>query len=394
MTHTSSAPPKLWLIGLIAASFVVQADDYMVLGIMEPLSTDLNVSEAAAGQLVTVYSLIYAIGAPLLALVASGRDKRVVLAAALVAFAGANFAVVLIDTYAMLMVVRILAAVAAAVILPAALAIAAHHAPRQTQGRAMSMVMLGLTGAVVIGVPAGALLADVVGWRWAFGMCGVIALIAAAHVSLALPETRSEGGGDQLSNVRTLVQPQVLTLFAVTVVAVAGNLTFQTYLAPLLMETTGIDQSGFAVLLVAIGLAGLAGTYASGAVSDKTTPLASLLIALGIFAVSTAAVAGLWVIKPVSAIVALPLLLMWSAAAWAVPPAVQSLLIRRVGPARAAQALAFNSSTVYLGAAVGSAAGGVLISIGTGMTAVAASLAGVLAILITLSGAGLKGRAR
>lgn len=387
MTSTSSTHRRSWLIGLIAASFVVQADDYMVLGIMEPLSADLGATEAAVGQLVTVYSLVYAIGAPLFAFAISHRDKRVVLTAALIVFALANLAVFVVDTYATLMALRVIAAAAAAVILPTALATAAHHAPRQAQGRAMSMVMLGLTGAVVIGVPAGAFVADMAGWRWAFGMCGIIALIAAAQAFFTIPETHSEERDDQLSGIRVLAQRQVVILFVVTVIAVAGNLAFQTYLAPFLMETTGIDQSGFAVLLVAIGLAGLAGTYAAGTLSDRMTPLTTLVIALAVFSVSTAALAGIWSIKSVSPVAALPLLLLWSASAWGVPPAVQSLLVTRVGAARAAQALAFNSSTVYLGAAIGSAGGGILMSISVGTVPLAASLAGALAILVALTGA-------
>jgi predicted MFS family arabinose efflux permease len=176
-----------WLLGLIVASFVVQADDYMVLGIMEPLSADLDVGEAAVGQLVTVDSLVYAVGAPVLAVIISGRNKRVLLAAALLVFAVANLGVLVVDSYADLMALRVLAAGAAALILPAALAAAAQYAPQQARGRAMSLVMVGLTAAVVVGVPAGAYLAAVANWRVAFAMCGVVATVAAAQLFFTLP---------------------------------------------------------------------------------------------------------------------------------------------------------------------------------------------------------------
>jgi len=371
-----------WLLGLIAASFVVQADDYMVLGIMEPLSADLDVGEAAVGQLVTVYSLVYAVGAPVLAVVISGRSKRVLLAAALLVFAVANFGVLVVDSYAELMALRVLAAGAAALILPAALAAAAQHSPPQARGRVMSLVMVGLTGAVVVGVPAGAYLAAAANWRVAFAMCGVIAIVAAAQLFFTLPE---HGRDDRAAKppwreVKLLADRTVMVLLVVTVIAVAGNLGFQTYLAPFVMGATGVDQSGFALLLVAVGLAGLVGTYASGALADRFSPLATLIGALAAFCASTAAMAVLWLIKPMAVAAVLPLLAVWSASAWAVPPAIQALLVARVGTVRAGQALAFNSSTVYIGAALGSAGGGLLVSVNIGAVPVAAALASALAV--------------
>lgn len=379
-----------WLIGLIAASFVVQADDYMVLGIMEPLAADLGVSEAAVGQLVTVYSLVYALGAPLLALAISGRAKRVLLPGALIVFAVANFAVWLVEGYAELMTLRVVAAAAAALILPAALATAAQHAPRGARGRMMSLVMLGLTGAVVLGVPAGAYLAAVADWRLSFAMCGVIAVIAAVQLVRTLPAGPGEKRADPASGsgLRVLTERPVLVLFAVTVIAVAGNLGFQTYLAPFVMGATGVGQAGFALLLVIIGLAGFAGTYTSGVLCDRFSPMTALIVVLAVFSASAAAMAMVWSIRPASIFVLVPLITLWSASAWGVPPAVQSLLVARVGSTRAAEALAFNSSTVYLGAALGSAGGGMLLSIDVGAIPLAASLAGGVAILVSMSGRG------
>lgn len=377
-----------WLLGLTAATFVVQTDDYMVLGIMEPLSLDLGVREAAVGQLVTVYSLVYAIGAPLLAVVVARRDKRSLLSAALAVFALANMGVLVADGYAALMTLRVVAAAAAALILPTALAVVARHAPPRARGRAMSLVMLGLTAAVVVGVPAGAYLAAVADWRLAFVMCGVVATAAGIQVLVALPRGAEERGEDRVlgPGLGALTHRPVVVLLTVTVIAVAGNLGFHTYLAPFVMAATGIDQPGFASLLVVVGLAGLAGTYASGVICDRVRPSATLLGVLTVFSASTAAMALVWTIRPIPVVALVPVLVLWSASAWGMPPAVQSALVARVGTARAAQALAFNSSAVYVGAALGSAGGGVLVSLDVGALPAVACLAGVLATVVVAVG--------
>lgn len=120
---TSHRPP-VWLLALALAAFAVQTDDFIIIGVLPSIASDMDVSEAAAGQLVTIYSLVYALTAPLWAILFAQIPHRQALLWALAVFTIANIAVLLVDGYLPLMALRIVAALAAAVVLPTCLAIA------------------------------------------------------------------------------------------------------------------------------------------------------------------------------------------------------------------------------------------------------------------------------
>ena len=199
--------------------------------------------------------LVYALAAPLSAALVGRLDRRALLTGALLLFCAANFVVPLVDSYPLLMALRVVAARAAAAVLPAALALATHLAPEGATGRHLATVMAGMTGAIVLGVPAGTWVGAAFGWRATFVLGGALGLLA---ILVWLPRT-------------TLDRPPspVLKVLAVTVVAVAGNLAFQTYLATFLAGLSGVTPAVLGVLLVVAGLAGIAGARLAGTVVDR-----------------------------------------------------------------------------------------------------------------------------
>ncbi|WP_228447530.1 MFS transporter [Streptomyces paludis] len=370
----------LWLCTLTLAAFAVQTDDFIIIGVLPELARDLRVSEGAAGQLVTVYSLVYALAAPAWALLLARIDRKRALCGALVVFAAANLAVPLVTSFPALMSLRVSAALAAAVVLPAALAAAAALAPPDRRGCYLSMVMTGLTGAVLIGVPAGTYIGDAIGWQATFVFAGVLGAAALLPALVTVP--RSPAVVEPRTGVGELLRPvldrTVLVVLLVTVVTVAGNLAFQTYLAPFLAGLASVTRRQLALLLVLSGVAGLVGTRLAGRCVDQYGSLRALVAAGGLFCAGMAAFCGLWVSRPVPLLPVAALLMWWSAAAWAVPPAVQALMVDRVGPERATQAMALHSSSAYAGAAVGGGLGGVLVVVDAGLLpAVAAVLVGL-----------------
>lgn len=370
----------LWLRTLTLAAFAVQTDDFIIIGVLPDLARDLHVSEGAAGQLVTVYSLVYALAAPAWALLLARIDRKLALCGALAVFAATNLVVPLVTSFPALMGLRVSAALAAAVVLPAALAAATAAAPPDRRGRYLAMVMTGLTGAVLIGVPAGTYIGDAAGWRATFVFAGAL---GAAALLLALGTVpRISAAAGPKAGVRELLRPvlngTILVVLLVTVVTVAGNLAFQTYLAPFLTDLASVTRRQLALLLVLSGAGGLLGTRLAGRFVDRYGSLRALVVAGGLFCAGMAAFCGLWVSRPVSIMPVAALLMWWSATAWAVPPAIQALMVDRVGPEGATQAMALHSSSAYVGAAVGGGLGGALVVVDAGLLpAVAAILVGL-----------------
>ncbi|SIO84454.1 MFS transporter [Nocardiopsis sp. JB363] len=379
--------PPLWLLALTLAAFTVQTDDFVIIGVLPALASDTGVSETAAGQLVTVYSLVYALTAPLWALALARTPRRRALVSALVVFVLANLAVLAVEDHSTLMVLRVVAALAAAVVLPLALAVASTRAPEGERGRYLATVMIGLTGAVLSGVPAGTWIGAVAGWRATFVFCGLLGLIALVLILCALPgnDPVPEETGGRASG-RPRLDPVVTGLLVVTVLVVAGNLGFQTYLAPFLAGLSEVEPRGLALLLAASGVGGVLGTRYSGRLMDRSGPRRALLLAGGGFCLTMVVFALLWPLAPVPVAVTGALLMCWSSAAWAMPPTLQALVLDRVAADAATRVLAVLSSAVYVGAALGGVVGGAAIAHGAGLVpAIAALVAGTgLALALPL----------
>lgn len=386
-----------WLGYLLSplATFAVQTDDFVIIGVLPAMADGLSVSDGAAGQLVTVFTLVYAIAAPVSAVVFARVGRRALLAGALLVFCAANFAVPFVDSYPVLMALRVVAALCGATVLPAALALATGLAPAGSSGRYLATVMMGLTGAVVVGVPAGTWVGAAFGWQATFVLGGLLGLVALVAVVLTL---RSDTGAPQRPPLaglaRALASGPVLGILAATILAVAGNLAFQTYLAPFLAGLAGVTPGVLGVLLVAAGVAGIVGAQGSGWCIDRLGATRSFALAALVFAAAMIGFAVSWTLRPVPLAVVIGLLVCWSAAAWAVPPTIQALMLAKVGAEHAAPAMAVNSSTVYLGAAIGAAGGAVVGSGGIPVLAASSALAALLVIWLSARRRGTTGRRR
>lgn len=173
------------------------------------------------------------------------------------------------------------------------------------------------------------------------------------------------------------------------VAAVLGNLMIQTYLAPFLDDVAGVPPSGLGGLLVLTGLAGIAGGRLSGTLVDRFGPVQTFALAVAAFTAAMAGLAVAWSMRPAHLALVLPLLLVWSAAAWAVPPPVQTRVLALAGAETGPQALALSSSAVYVGASLGAGLGGWLLgTAGPGALPLAAAVCALGALGIF----GLAGR--
>ncbi|MFC9974528.1 MFS transporter [Spirillospora sp. NPDC127200] len=387
-----------WLWALTLATFAMSTDDYVVAGVLPGIAEGLRVGEPAAGQLVTVFSLVFAVASPVLAVVTARWPRGRLLTGALVVFVAANLVVPLVTGYWQLMALRVVAALAAAAVVPGALALAAGLAPPDRQGRYLSLVMTGLTGAFVVGVPLGAWVAAATAWQGAFVLGGLLGLAALIALRRTLPGTRADtapasgpapqanaaetrpgaaGAGSEAGpgheeeaeaaepglreRLSPLTRAPVLVGLAGAAVLVLGNMLLLTYLAPFLHGLAGAGPGALGLVFVLAGLAGIAGGRLGGRATDRWGPGRALAAGGALFAASMAGLAVCWALRPVALAAALPLLAVWSLAAWWVPPPTAARLLALAGPA-GPQALALNSSAVYLGVSGGGALGGALLA--------------------------------
>lgn len=380
-----------WLFALLAAAFVLYTDDYVIAGILPELAGDLGVSEGQAGQLITVFSLSVALAAPIAAVVLARAERRRLFSLALLVFIAANVAAAITPSFAILMVLRIVAALAAASTTPALFAFAAHHAPPQQVGRYIAVVSLGVTGSIAAGVPAGTWIGGVFGWRATFAAMAAAGALVLLAALITLP--RREGPDETpvlREQMRALRQRPILLGLVANCVLMTGSMMMLTYLAPYLAASTsaGVEERALAFSLS--GIAGIVGIWLGGIATDRWGADRALLFGIGVIVLTMIGLWGLWLARPTSLPLVLVVATIWGGMAFWNSPAIQARLHVLAGPV-SGQALALNTSGTYLGVSAGAAVGGLaLSSLGIGvLPLIAAAFAlGALVLLALASKSG------
>lgn len=341
---------------LSAANFAVGMGAFVVIGLLSPIADDLGTTSAAAGSLLTVYAIAYAVGSPLGVALTGRLERRTVLAAALALFALGALASAAAPTLGWLNASRALVALGAGCVTPVAASIALACGPPEAQGRALARVFFGLTLAQVLGVPAGSWLGYTFGWQSAFA---VVALLSAASAvaawrlvprTLTVPVNTLATLGAALADWRAMIS----VLFTATYIG--GIYVLYTYLAPLLEASQGFGRDGVALVLLVFGLGAIAGNLAGGALADRIGPSATLALAC----LAQALTLPLFSLLPLSVASLLALTLVWSTCGWSFMVAQQTRLVGQT-PERQGVVLALNAAAIYVGAAAGSAIGALAI---------------------------------
>ncbi|WP_394847619.1 MFS transporter [Pendulispora brunnea] len=343
---------------LTFGAFAIGSEGLVIAGILPVVGADLRVSVARAGQLVTAFSLAYAVTTPVLAVITAARRREVVLRIAMGAFAAANVVAAAAPTFAWLMAARVLLAMGAGLFMATAGAYAASSAPPAKRGRAIALVYMGVTVATVVGVPLGTVLGDRFGWRATF--VGVAILAALACAGLCIPRTPHPAQPTASLSERVAVarRPDVVMALMTTMAFLAGQFSIYTYLSPLLQRVSGLSNNQIACVLMLFGAGGAAGNLLGGYAADRFAPrhvVRSLLGALVVLLTAISAVAA-WVPAPASTALLMVLVGAWGIVSWSFPPAQQVRLIQRV-PHAVPVVLSLNSSAMYVGISLGAVFG-------------------------------------
>ena len=340
------------LLLLAACNFVVGSGAMAITGLIAPMAEDLTVSAASAAQLLSAYTLSFAISAPIVALLAARICRKVLLVWALACFGALMIAGALAPGYALLWAARAAAGIAAAAFVPNASAVAAALALPSGRGRALTVVFGGFTAALVLGAPLGTYVGIAYGWRFTLGALGLASLLLAAAAKLKLP-----GGimvpGATLGVFRAAVsQGRLLALLAINALSAFGSFVVFSLAAvafPVLLDTSRGD---IASALLVFGLGALVGNALSAALLDRVGPVHMATAALLGTAVALAVLA-----IPSAQLLAWAALALWGVANFVGTTALQTRLVA-AAPLLASALLPMNSSAQFAGQSLGTAIGG------------------------------------
>lgn len=349
----------LRLLLLSLCTFAAGLAEAILTGILPSLAADLHVSLSLAGQLTSLFSLSFAIAAPLLGWLTRGADCRRLLVMTLLVFAAFNAGAALSPGYGSLLLMRIGMAACCGLLIMQASLLAVELAPPAQRGRAIGLIFMGISGSLVFGVPAGVLVNDWLGWRWIFAAIALYSLPLAALLRLALPRRTLESPANGAAYRRQLRSPALNLAQLVSILLLGGHFTLFAYITPWFQQVAGItDSQGIALTLLLIGLAAIGGGYLGGWLSDHLGHRRALVVVPVLFALAMLAIplslGHPWLL--------LGALMVWSTISWMISPAVQSYLLGS-DPASGSAGVALNTSAMHLGVALGAALGGAVISL-------------------------------
>jgi MFS transporter, DHA1 family, inner membrane transport protein len=361
------------IVALALGGFAIGTTEFVTMGLLPDIADGVGVDIPSAGHLISAYAVGVVIGAPVIAAFSARFPRRALLVALMGALLVGNALTALAPGYRTLLVARLLAGLPHGAYFGVASLVAASLVAPRLHGRAVSSVMLGLSVALVAGVPAATWLGQSVGWRSAFWLVVVLAAATMAAVLAVVPSTPGRPEATVRGELGALRRPQVLLTLAIGIVGFGGMFALYSYIAPLVTDVAGLSRGTLPVILFVYGIGGVVGTALAGRLGDWALfpSVAGALVALMVVLALTALVAP-WA----PALVVGVLLVSVSGSTLAI--LLQLRLMETAGEAQMLGA-ALNHSALNLANALGAWVGGLVIAAGLGYRAPSAVGAGLAA---------------
>ncbi|WP_104630599.1 MFS transporter [Streptomyces sp. MH60] len=336
------------------AAFTFNTAENLPVGLLELMSESLRVSVAAVGLLVTGYGVTVAVASVPLAHVVRAVPRRHVLTGLLAALVVSSLVAALATSYWLLLVARLLTALAQALFWAVLGPVAVGLFPPEVRGRTVGALSVAGSLALVVGVPAGTWLGRRSDWEVPVAMPAALGLFSLVTIAVLLPTSRPE---EEPAAYGTRPDTRRFrTVLAAGALSATGAFAGYTYIAKFLGDVSGFSPSTVSALFVVFGLACLAGVSITGVLLDRfpqsasATAVATQAVGmLGLYAAGT---------DPVSAVVFLVLM---GGALGPVFMTTQNEMLH-CAPGRTDLALAANSGAYNAGIAAGAALGGLVVS--------------------------------
>lgn len=357
--HTALPPLPRSLWALMVGNFVIGTGVMAVPGTLNDISTSLQVSIPQAGLLITAGAILMGVGAPLFATLVAGWDRRRLLTLSLLWYALFMGICAFAPSYGWLLPLRVLAVIPPAIFTPQAAACVGLLVPDGQRGKAITFVFLGWSVASVLGMPLAAWIGGLFGWRWAFGLVAVLALLVAGWVWRAMPDGIRPAALSRQAWAQTLGSPPLMLAVGVTLLSAFGQFTLFAYFAPYHQQVLGLGAGALSLLFLWFGAFGLTGNVLLSRRIDRLGAPRAVLITLSGMALTLL----LWPLGASALWLQALVLVPWALGCFSANSAQQARLVH-MAPALAPATVALNTSALYGGQALGSALGGGLIAQG------------------------------
>lgn len=346
-------------LALAVGGFGIGTGEFAIMGLLPNVAKDLAISIPQAGHVISIYALGVVIGAPVIATLAARLSRRTLLLLLMVLFAVGNIASALSSSYGNLMVFRFISGLPHGAYFGVASLVAASMAGVGQRAKAVGRVMLGLTLATLLGSPLATWIGQLMGWRAAFVMVGVIGALTALLVMLWLPKDKVEEGASPLRELGALKRKQVWLTLGIAAVGSGGLFAVFSYIAPTLIHQTGMSPASVPLVLIVFGVGMILGNIFGSRLADRS--LMGTIV--GVLIWNVVILTTFYLVADIAWATVLVVLL--TGGSFALVPALQTRLMDVAEDAQTLAA-ALNHSAFNIANALGAWLGGVSIAAGFG----------------------------
>lgn len=345
---------RVYMLTVIA--FVAGMSELIVSGILDLIATDLNIRISTAGLLITVFAVFYGVSAPvLLVLLAKVERKKLILLSLIVFLIGNIFAIFSVN-FTMLLISRIISAASGSIATVLSINIASRVVKPAYRGRAIGLVVMGISGSLVLGLPIGVFLGNLFNWRAPFIAIALFTMLLIIVTNRTLGKIAPAQVVSLRKQVITLKNIRISAAHLTSFFFLAGHLTFNGYLTPYVKEVLHFDGMTISIMYLIFGIAAVSGSGLAGISADRLGIRKTLLFVIVILTISlffipytTNMVYVFWFI-----------LIVWGIVSWGISPPIQSHLFSIATETSDIQQ-SLNNAALQLGIAFGTLFGGFVI---------------------------------
>jgi DHA1 family inner membrane transport protein len=270
--------PGWVLFALAMGGFAIGTTEFASMSLLPYFADDLGIDEPTAGHVISAYALGVVLGAPVIAVLAARVSRKVLLVGLMVMFALGNGLSAMAPSYGWMIAFRFLSGVPHGAYFGIAALMAVSLVAPSKRAQAVSMMMLGLSLATIIGVPMANGIGMLVGWRWGFALVSLLAMATVVLVAVLAPGGGRQTGASPLRELSALARGQVWLTLAIGAIGFGGMFCVYTYLATTLMEVTGVDETLVPVVLAVFGVGLTLGNLVGGWAADRLPTFAPALL--------------------------------------------------------------------------------------------------------------------
>ncbi|UTT43734.1 MFS transporter [Exiguobacterium aurantiacum] len=373
----------LALLALAISAFGIGTTEFVPVGLLASIASDLNIGITLAGLIISGYAIGVAVGAPILTALTNRMNRKTLLMALMVVFIGGNLVSALSTSFELLIAARFITAFAHGVFFSIGATIAVQLVPPHKKASAIALMFTGLTVATVTGVPLGTFIGQAFGWRATFFAVAALGIVSIIASFFLIPKDLKQSPPAKFSDMKkVLTNGRIMLGFLITALGYGGTFVAFTYLTPIMQDVTNISPSLISIVLLVYGIAVAIGNWAGGKFANEDP--AKALFYMFIVHAAVMIVMSFMIPFKVAGLIAIVLM---GLLAFMNVPGLQLYIVQlaeKYVPAAVDVASALNIAAFNIGIALGATIGGIVVdSIGLVHTPWVGGIMVIIAVILT-----------